>query len=90
MKYTMDEMKSAIIKAMNTAPDSSLKLLRDETWKPTMRDRYYYAQVHTANKIRTTQNPDFLEHAANLLIDAGIYYENGEFYFPEETYYESR
>lgn len=82
--YTMDEMKLAIIKAMNSAPISSLRLLKDELWEATMLDPYYYIQRHTINKIRRSQNPDFLEYAANLLIDAGIYYKNERFYFPDD------
>jgi len=80
--YTMDEMKSALIKVIK----------RDNEWLLRQASKIFYpinsrdlSNPHKVKDIiRKTQNPDLLEHIANVLIDAGIYFEDGRFYFPDE------
>ena len=81
--HSIEETRSIILKALDSASDdtiyeiSSWVFSDDELPKSKIRSR-----------IKDTKNPDLLEQVANLIILAGIYYEDKRFYFPEETYYE--
>ena len=81
--HSIEETRSIILKALDSASDdtiyeiSSWVFSDDELTKSKIRSR-----------IKDTKNPDLLEQVANLIILAGIYYEDNRFYFPEETYYE--
>jgi hypothetical protein len=81
--YSIEETKSLIIKALDSSSENTIGAIAgwvfsdNELTKSKMRSR-----------IRDTKNPDLLEQVANLIILAGIYYEDEKFYFPEETYYE--
>jgi len=81
--HSIEETRSIILKALDSASDdtiyeiSSWVFSDDELPKSKIRSR-----------IKDTKNPDLLEQVANLIILAGIYYEDNRFYFPEETYYE--
>jgi len=81
--YSTEATKSMIVKALDSASDDTIYEIAswifsdDGLSKSKMRSR-----------IKETRNPDLLEQVANLIIMAGIYYEDEKFYFPEETYYE--
>ena len=77
---TMNEMKSALIEAI----DYTSQNVTDDVAYCLFLEGKLFPKKMLKERIRETLNPDFLENAANILIDAGIYYENEKFHFPEE------
>jgi hypothetical protein len=81
--YSIEETKSLIIKALDSSSENTIGALA--SWVFSDND---LTKSKMRSRIRDTKNPDLLEQVANLIILAGIYYEDEKFYFPEETYYE--
>ena len=77
--YTMDEMKSLLIKAVDSSAYARTYALKKYTFGDENISKFKFKQA-----IRKTQNPDILEQTANILIDGGIYFEDGRFYFPDD------
>lgn len=78
--YTMNEIKSALVDAIDLISQSQAD---DVAYCLFLEGKNFPKKV-LKERIRGTMNPDFLENAANILIDAGIYYENEKFHLPEE------
>ena len=76
--YTMSEMKSALTEAI----DHTSQDIADDVAYCLFLEGKNFPKKMLKERIWGTLNPDFLENAANILIDAGIYYENEEFHSP--------